>query len=217
KGKDGSSSELILYETVPGGAGVLEQFTENQTALINIVQSAYGLLHGYESDGCEIACYDCLLSYYNQFNHGKLDRHVILPFLKSVIESRDQIQMHIDKVEDQTMLFQELLVQCEHESEKAFLTALFEACIRLPDSAQKTLFDEDVPIARPDFFYEIKGSKGLCVFVDGSVHGLPSVQLKDSNSRLRLKLMGYSQLVVSYTRGCDFSDSIQKLKNYLKG
>ncbi|HOD55656.1 MAG TPA: DUF1998 domain-containing protein, partial [Candidatus Cloacimonadota bacterium] len=37
KGKDGSSSELILYETVPGGAGVLEQFTENQTALINIV------------------------------------------------------------------------------------------------------------------------------------------------------------------------------------
>ena len=32
--------------------------------------------------GCNKACYECLLNYYNQRDHEKLDRNLILPTLR---------------------------------------------------------------------------------------------------------------------------------------
>jgi hypothetical protein len=80
---------ILIYEASEGGAGVLRQLVEDKSALQRVGQAALEICH-YEPDnaqdrggpigtneGCEAACYDCLMSYTNQQDHDKLDRTLI--------------------------------------------------------------------------------------------------------------------------------------------
>ncbi|MGH9766729.1 MAG: helicase-related protein, partial [Blastocatellia bacterium] len=79
---------LLLYESAEGGAGVLRRLMDDSHALAAVANKALEICH-FDPDGtdkrraprakedCEAACYDCLMSYYNQREHRVLDRKLI--------------------------------------------------------------------------------------------------------------------------------------------
>ena len=66
-----SESAIVLYDNVPGGAGLVAQL-EEKSVLREVLQSARERVLG--ACGCDSSCYGCLRSYRNQFAHSHLDR-----------------------------------------------------------------------------------------------------------------------------------------------
>ena len=80
---------FLLYEATEGGAGVLTRLVSQENVLATVARTALRIMHlagGEDSlpesisdlsdqgDPCVAACYRCLMSYYNQPDHEKLDR-----------------------------------------------------------------------------------------------------------------------------------------------
>ena len=176
---------IVLYETSVGGCGVLASLDE-PGRLAAVFARAREVLHEEDPEGgCERACYECLLSFYNQRDHEVLDRRLVLPWLQGMAE------LVVDPVAAEDR-FAEIEVQCESELERQVLYSIRERALRLPDAAQRTVFDGDEPLAIADFFYEPR----IVVFVDGSPHYRDYVQAADQRKRRRLKALGYRVVVV---------------------
>jgi hypothetical protein len=176
---------VVLYETTVGGSGVLASLAE-PGRLTTLVERARELLHeGDPEGGCQKACYSCLLSFYNQRVHGLLDRTLVLPWLQGLGKLSVEPVVSEDR-------FEALAEQCESELEREVLEAIRERGLPLPDEAQRTIYDGEVPLVIADFFYEPK----IVVFVDGSPHHRDYVQEDDRRKRMRLKGLGYRVVVV---------------------
>src|SRR5215471_10098284 len=63
--------DLLIYDPMPGGSGLLEQMLYRWQEL---VATAKQLLAG-GTQGCDTACYACLKTFRNQFYHDLLNRH----------------------------------------------------------------------------------------------------------------------------------------------
>ncbi|MCS3830719.1 superfamily II DNA or RNA helicase/ribosomal protein S27AE/uncharacterized protein (DUF983 family) [Salinibacter ruber] len=174
---------IVLYETAEGGIGAVQSLTETPR-LRAVLRSAREVLHEGE-DGCEKACYECLLTFYNQRDHDLLDRSLVLPFLQGL----EDLQIGSGAAPSP----KGLLEKCQSELEKEVLRAIDQADLPLPDEAQKTLYDGDEPIAEADFYYEPK----IPVFVDGSPHHKDYVKEADRQQRIRLKRLNYRTTVIS--------------------
>jgi Domain of unknown function (DUF1998) len=87
-GRDDRRS-ILFYEATEGGAGVLARVARERDVLARVTQQALRVMH-FEwtgkrptpatlSDGgaetCVKGCYRCLLTYFNQPEHEKIDRH----------------------------------------------------------------------------------------------------------------------------------------------
>ncbi|MFQ6134118.1 MAG: Zn-binding domain-containing protein, partial [Armatimonadota bacterium] len=194
---------VVLYETTVGGSGVLASLAE-PGRLAMAVSRARELLHeGDPEGGCERACYDCLLSFYNQRDHELLDRQLVLPFLQALEAA---VTERVSD-EDERNRFERLLSQCQSSFEREVLRAIRDVELRLPDEAQKTVYDGDEPIAISDFFYAPR----LLVFVDGSPHYREYVQAADERQRRRLRALGYRILAITPE---SLDDSLNKLANW---
>ena len=74
---------ILLYEAAEGGAGVLVRLAREPGALAEVARMALRIMH-YEDQGdgtwkslehdCQAGCYQCLLSYFNQPDHDKINR-----------------------------------------------------------------------------------------------------------------------------------------------
>ena len=64
-------SAVVLYDNVPGGAGLVAQL-EREEVLADVLDAATERVRG--NCGCDSSCYGCLRSYRNQFAHAQLDR-----------------------------------------------------------------------------------------------------------------------------------------------
>ena len=71
-------SAVVLYDNVPGGAGLVAQL-ENEQVFGDVLRAARGRVQG--NCGCDSSCYGCLRSYRNQFAHAQLDRTRALDIL----------------------------------------------------------------------------------------------------------------------------------------
>lgn len=77
---------LILFDSVPGGAGHVRRAIEDEKTLRSILTVAYqkvatctcGAEQGHAS------CYGCLRNYQNQFCHKNLDRRIVIDFLEKI-------------------------------------------------------------------------------------------------------------------------------------
>ena len=69
--------DLLIYDPMPGGSGLLEQMLARWQEL---VATARELLAGCVQ-GCETACYACLKTFRNQFHHDRLNRHEALELM----------------------------------------------------------------------------------------------------------------------------------------
>ena len=70
-GENPDESAIVLYDNVPGGAGLVAQLEEKRI-FAQVVRSAQERVQG--NCGCDSSCYGCLRSYRNQFAHPHLDR-----------------------------------------------------------------------------------------------------------------------------------------------
>jgi very-short-patch-repair endonuclease len=177
----------VIYETTTGGSGVLASLNE-PGCLASTLARARELLHDTEEEGCEKACYECLLSFYNQRNHHLLDRKPVLAWLKSLGE----IELQAEQAGEEKR-FEALLEATQSELEREVLRAIADREMPLPDAGQKRLYDQEgVPVAIADFYYEPK----IVVFVDGSPHYRDYIQASDEEKRRRLRGLGYRIVVI---------------------
>ncbi|BAU65862.1 DEAD/DEAH box helicase domain-containing protein [Stanieria sp. NIES-3757] len=189
----GKGKYLLFWEAAEGGAGVLSQILEDFTSFQKIAQEALDICHFLEpKDSCAQACYQCLLSYRNQFDHPHLNRYLISEFLKQLEHS--QVALEQD-TRSRLEHYQTLLEQTDPNSqfERVVLKAIYEQGIKLPDSAQELIPEAN---CKPDFIY--KKAK-IAIFCDGSVHDSPEQQQRDRVQRENLEsVTGYMAVSINY-------------------
>jgi very-short-patch-repair endonuclease len=123
-------------------------------------------------DACEAACYDCLMSYYNQGDHLILDRMLIKDFLMELGQA--QVKSSPAPVSREQHL-ERLLRMAGSELEKQWLRFLDKNKLNLPTQAQKLI---ESCFTRPDFWYQ-EGGKKAAIYIDGPFHQYPERQTRD--------------------------------------
>ncbi|HLI47342.1 MAG TPA: DEAD/DEAH box helicase [Chthonomonas sp.] len=189
------SPHLLFIETSEGGSGVLQNLITQNDAFAEVARQASLRCHFSEEQedlkpDCVAACYECLLSFYNQRYASRLDRHLVRELLHSLKQAQVLPRFHR---RDYAAHFQYLynLTDSRSDLERRFLKALQAGNHRLPDKAQETI--PAVPCTA-DFFYQ----PNICIFCDGSVHDQPQNRANDQAIRNQLLEMGYRVIVIRY-------------------
>lgn len=76
---------LVLYDNVPGGAGLVASL-EEKAKLRDCLKAALDRVNGSCGCGENDSCYGCLRSYRNQFAHQHLNRGPVMRYLKRILE-----------------------------------------------------------------------------------------------------------------------------------
>ena len=184
---------ILFYESAEGGAGVLTRLASDPGALGRIARKALEVCHyGSRSgrwtglddldnrdDDCEAGCYRCLLSYYNQPDHPKIDRRdeAMLDLLCRLTRGVRSSLGHSAGAGDD---FEELNNIAGSALERAWLRYIKDNGYRLPDRAQPYLEEFDT---RPDFAYT---THQTLVYIDGPHHRGDRQQTLDAEVTRRL-------------------------------
>lgn len=189
---DHAWSRMLFFEAAEGGAGVLRRVATEDGQLRDIARKALEILHFDPATGedqhraphalenCAQACYDCLLSYANQWDHQQLDRHCVTELLQRLTSAAVAVGAGGEERAEQ---LERLKKACDSELERRFLDLLEQQGYRLPDDAQRIV---DGYYVRPDFAYHT-GGMDVAVFIDGPVHDSEHQQQKDEQARAKLE------------------------------
>jgi very-short-patch-repair endonuclease len=192
--------QLLFYESAEGGAGVLRLLIDDDNAFQEVAKKALEICH-FDAKGndlkrapraredCVAACYDCLLSYTNQFDHASIDRHAIRDLLLRLTQATVKRSSINESPEDQ---YARLRVACESGLEREWLEFIETNRFRLPTHAQRR---DPLVGSRPDFTYDLPGSH-VAIYVDGPVHDFPERAARDVVIRDRMEDEGW--LVVRF-------------------
>ncbi len=174
---------LLFYESAEGGAGALRRLIDEPSKWRRIARKALRRCHvdpdtgapipGEGAEPCGGACYDCLLTYRNQLDHGLLDRATVIPILTRLRDSE------ISRSQDRGRL------RVDSTLEEAFLAHLQEGGYRLPDRSQVYFREAGT---RPDFVYD---DACAVVYIDGPHHDYPERCTRDRNADRAMLDFGY--------------------------
>lgn len=182
----------LFTESAEGGAGILRRIAAEPEAIARAARRALEICH-FDADGndvnpdCVQACYDCLLSYGNQYHHTQIDRHLVRDILmrlaRAVTTQKQRAQLEdLDRQSTSAM---------EHD----FLTYIKERGLRHPTEAQRRI---DALKVRPDFAYRLDNGVAVAVFVDGPIHDAESVAERDRAAEERLFDAGWEVVRFRY-------------------
>lgn len=200
-GKD-ENKRILIYEASEGGVGILSRLVEESNVTAEVAKSALDIIHyKIEEDGslvdikedCSQACYECLLSYYNQRDHRIINRHLVAQLLKEIAEGTT-LKGSSTRNYEQHYRYLKSITDTRSELERKFLTHLYQTKRKLPDHAQRNLEDY---YTCPDFY--INDGK-VCIYCDGSVHDSPDQKLKDEKIRNDIRQLGYRVIVIRYDK-----------------
>ncbi len=211
---DAHRGRMLFTESAEGGAGILRRMQAEPDALARAARRALSIAHFHPTTGedlsvaggrderCERACYDCLLSYGNQFDHPKINRHVVKDLLLRLSSARTSSSASaVPRAEH----IEELLRRCDTELERDFIKYLVKGDFRLPDAVQPTLSDAR---CRPDFAYL---DANTVIFVDGPVHEREDKRAEDLLVQERLLDAGYGY--VRFGAGDDWGETVRQYAN----
>jgi very-short-patch-repair endonuclease len=189
---------LLFYEAAEGGAGVLTRLATDPEAICRVAARALDVCH-FERTGehwvaeelrntdtsCEAGCYGCLLSYYNQPDHGVIDRQhkEVRELLCRLAHAEARKGSEGRTAEDQ---FAELWRLSSSSLEHAWLTVVRDQDYHLPDRAQRLIEEHGT---RPDFAYS---RAQALIYVDGPHHDGDAQKRLDAAITDRLEDAGYT-------------------------
>jgi DEAD/DEAH box helicase/Domain of unknown function (DUF1998)/Helicase conserved C-terminal domain len=203
---------LLIYEAAEGGAGVLRQLIEDPGAWNRLGRTALELCHfdpqtsadrgkaEHATENCQAACYDCLLSYYNQPDHPLLDRQLIKELLQQLAAATVEASpVEIPRGEH----LERLKRLCDSKLEKDFLDFLDSNNLRLPERAQHFYAQFE---SRPDFSYTSENP--AFIYVDGPPHDYPDRQKRDLEQTAAL--MGNGITVIRFHHQQDWPSIVRQ-------
>lgn len=202
---------ILLYEASEGGAGVLRRLVEEPDAWKLVARKALQLCHfdpltaedmhqtPTNSEPCVGACYDCLLSYYNQRDHTLLDRASVRDALFELSTARVETS---PTAEPRAALYARLRDACDSELERKWLSVVYERGYRMPDDAQERFEEAGT---RADFSYR---TQRVVVMIDGPLHDDPTRKSKDARIDEALEDRGFT--VLRFLHGADWDSVFQK-------
>lgn len=213
---DGGDRDRMLFtEAAEGGAGVLRLMQSETQALARAAAEALAICHfgldGADLGGphpdrpCARGCYECLLTYGNQLDHGAIDRHSVRELLLRLASAKAS---PTGRGESRTEQMTRLAEQSESGLERELLSWFKERGLRLPDEAQTYVTEAR---ARPDYVYRLPGVD-LAVFVDGPVHDHAVIAERDREAEERLYGAGWD--VVRFPYGADWSVIAEEFRRY---
>lgn len=180
-------AKVLLYESDEGGAGLLHRLTETG-AWRRVARHALELLHvdpetGLDrKDACSEACYECLLSFYNQRDHKLLDRRSVIPFLKAMLG------VTVEAGATPSAAGWEELIDKGEGAEPDILMALRDHKFPMPNGQHVVVRDGDGnAVAEADLTYPGK----VVVWVQGGPHHAEHIKKKDAQQARRMKALGY--------------------------
>ena len=190
---------ILFYEAAEGGAGVLTRLASDPGAVSRIARRALEVCHYTSKSGnwagsadlvngddeCEAGCYRCLLSYYNQPDHPRIDRRdeEMLDLLCRLTRGKHG-SLPLPVGDGDTV--GELRAFSGSSLEKRWLAFIRAGGYRLPDKAQPYLEEFRT---RPDFAYS---NHQTLVFVDGPHHDGELRRRVDIDTTRRLEDAGYT-------------------------
>jgi G:T-mismatch repair DNA endonuclease (very short patch repair protein) len=195
-------AEIVIYETVPGGAGYLDVLASR---LPEVARIAMKRLYEHKCGG---ACYLCLKHYYNQYLHALLNKENIRWMLQALGDMAPASAENAKR----GMAAKILNEDCRSRSAGVFATGrrpgtkgpqspieerLLVALRKvegLPEpEAQFEVLKDGAPYTIPDFAYP---DRKIAVFCDGYLfHGTPGTLELDAEKRNRLQVEGWKVLV----------------------
>lgn len=182
---------------------MLRQLLESPQALGEVAREALQICHfdpdtgedkhraPHSREDCEAACYDCLLSYYNQMEHREMDRHLLRDHLLAL---RESLTIGSPVATSRSEHLWQLRNLTGSELERDWLDKLEQHNLRLPDKAQHLIADAGV---RPDFFYDVNGVQ-VAIFVNGPHHDEASQKAADVANDEKLWNRGIEPLHFHY-------------------
>lgn len=209
---------ILIYEASEGGAGVLRQLVEDRGALVRVARTALEICH-YDPDdgtdrggptdvkeGCEAACYDCLMSYTNQQDHERLDRTLVKDWF--IMLSHAEVE-HAPGAVPKAAHLAKLVAGCDSELERKWLRFIDERGFTLPSHAQ-----EIIPEAKtkPDFLY---ADFPVAVYIDGPIHDYPDRAARDKAQEAMLEDLGYT--VIRFAHDGEWDSIIKRYPSVFGG
>ena len=201
---------ILFYESAEGGAGVLHRLMEEKE-FANVAQIALQLCHFDPQTGedqrhapeavedCEAACYNCLMSYYNQMEHRLLDRQSIKEILLVLSSTISKVS---PSALSRTEHLKRLRNLCQSDLEREWLEFMEQRNLNLPSHAQKLI---ESCHTRPDFLYE---KDCVAIYVDGPHHDFESRKERDANQSECMEDIGFT--VVRFGVKDDWAKIIEK-------
>lgn len=198
---------ILIYEAAEGSLGILSQLVRDKEEFKKLIKEAYRVCYFENGEDTNPkagpATYEDLLSYYNQWYHQRIDRHLIKDQLERLMicEMEARGTSAFENYEEQ---YEFLLERIDPNSstEKKFIKFLFDSGLKLPDEAQ---FSPDDLYVRPDFYYK---NEKACVFCDGTPHDDKYIKEDDRNKREALRNKGYD--VIEYYYKDKLEDLVRK-------
>jgi len=195
KSQEGDPIEqIVFYETVPGGAGYLEEVAERLPEVAHAAQEA---LFGHD---CAKACYLCLKHYRNQGWHALFDKNLVRDVLFELASQGPVQPEPISYGEGRQRLALMLNARrrvTEHTPQTYAKGEIEEVLRSALEKLGITDFERDFEVKDhdgqlvtvPDFAWP---AHKVAVFCDGyAYHGNPNTLELDAKKRNRLQLLGW--------------------------
>lgn len=193
------TEQIVFYETIPGGAGYLEEMTKR---LPEIAKEAMNILYGHE---CTQACYLCLKRYANQKYHSFFDKDLVRDILL-LIAKQEQVNAQLGKIGDGLELLKRMIkdrINGTDETIKIYKKGEIEEPLRIAlskyDNLPQSLRDYEIKddqgrlVTVPDFTWP---DEKIAVYCDGfAVHGNRETLERDAKKRNYLQCRGWIVLV----------------------
>jgi ATP-dependent helicase YprA (DUF1998 family) len=208
-GASGPKYQLVLYETVPGGAGYLERIAEQ------LPEAARVGLQICDCD-CVTSCYKCLRTYYNQREHLILNRKLVIPMLEELSKMQpEEAQIGSSAGVPQAPSGSAREDLTESPPEKTLLDAITAFHLPQPEPQHVIVDKGGAPFTRADFAYP---EKRIAIYVDGyEPHSDRQRWEKDMEQMNKLVQLGWKPLrfpakkVVSNAEDC-----VRDIENLLR-
>jgi hypothetical protein len=189
--------DLLIYDPMPGGSGLLQQLVSNWNGVVTQAESACQNCEGQ----CASSCIDCLQTFRNAFYHTHLDRHVAQRILATYSGGLlDENPIPPNRPSPASSSPKELPV---NEAEDLLHYYLLAAGLPKAESQHSIPFPRPYLSTTPDFYYPDDQTKGLCIYLDGlsaHIHGNPATKQRDTEIRDQLETAGYEVFSIAYTK-----------------